>query len=324
MELPKEKLLQLYRNMLLVRAMEQTHLRLLNEGKMTLMAHLGTGQEAVAIGVTAPLKTEDILFGTHRGVGEFIGKGMHPRDIWMEYLGKKNGPCKGKGGLHLADRKVSIPGLVACLGSDFGMAVGTALASKRRNTGQVTLYYVGEGTCNQGDANPSMCMASLWNLPIVFAISTNLYCGRAEKCTHYPTEDVAPRAAGYGIPYEIVDGQDIEVTYEVAARAVDHARSHEGPYVVEYKTIRMATHHTGDAGKYVKKEDLEKWKDRDPIDLCYQKLRDRGILTSQEDQKLRADAQAEVDEALAEAFSSPDPTVDDLFDDLYSEKGVIA
>jgi pyruvate dehydrogenase E1 component alpha subunit len=323
MELAEEKLVGFYRKMLLVRAMEQTHLRLLNEGKMSLMAHLGTGQEAVAIGVTGPLRTEDILFGTHRGVGEYIGKGMSPKDIWLEYLGKTNGPCKGKGSLHLADRKVNIPGLVACLGSDFSMAVGTALASKRRNTDQITLYYVGEGTCNQGDANPAMCMASLWKLPIVFAISTNQFCGRAEKCTHFATEDVAPRAAGYGIPYEIVDGQDIEVTYAAATKAVEHARSGKGPYLVEYKTIRMATHHSGDAGKYIKKEDLEKWKDRDPIDLCHQRLLDRGILTSEADERLRAEVQTEIDEAVAEAFSCPDPTVDDLFDDVYSEKGVI-
>jgi len=141
--------------------------------------------------------------------------------------------------------------------------------------------------------------------------------------THFPTEDVAPRAAGYGIPYEIVDGQDIEVTYETATRAIEHARTGKGPYLVEFKTIRMATHHTGDAGKYINKEDLEKWKERDPIDLCHQKLLDGGILTSEEEQKLRAEVQAEVDDAALEAFSCPDPTVDDLFDDVYSEKGVI-
>ena len=128
----------------------------------------------------------------------------------MEYLGKKTGPCKGKGTLHLADRKVNIPGLVSSLGADFSIAVGTALASKLQKINQVTLYLVGEGTCNQGDAGPSMCMAALWKLPIVFAVCTNQFCEMSYMCEHYPTEDVAPRAAGYGIPYEIVDGQEVE------------------------------------------------------------------------------------------------------------------
>ena len=137
---------------------------------------------------------------------------MSPKDIWLEYLGKKTGPCKGKGTQHLADRKNNIPGLAACLGSDFSMAVGTALAAKMRDIDQVTLFFVGEGACNEGDANPSMCMAALWNLPLVFAVCTNQFCEMGYMCEHYPTEDVAPRAAGYGIPYEIVDGQDIEST----------------------------------------------------------------------------------------------------------------
>jgi pyruvate dehydrogenase E1 component alpha subunit len=115
----QKKLIELYRKMLLVRAMEEKHGMLLKEGKIQLMSHLGTGQEAVAVGVTGPLRKEDILFGTHRGVGEYIGKGMSPKDIWMEYLGKKTGPSKGKGTLHLADRKVNVPGLVSSLGGFF-------------------------------------------------------------------------------------------------------------------------------------------------------------------------------------------------------------
>lgn len=323
MSLEKERLLELYRRMVLVRAMEEKHGGLLQEGKMQLMGHFGTGQEAVAIGVTGPLRKEDILFGTHRGVGEFIGKGMIPKEIWLEYLGKKTGLCKGKGALHLCDQKVNIPGLVSSLGADFSMSVGTALAAKMRKIDQVTLYFVGEGTCNQGDAHPSMCMAALWSLPLVFAVCTNQFCELSYMRDHYPTEDVAPRAAGYGIPYEIVDGQDIETTYEATEKAVEHARSGKGPFLVEYKTFRMATHFTGDPGAYVDPKDREEWGKRDPIDLCQKKILDRGILTTEGDQKLREEVQAEVDEAVAKAFAAPDPTVDDLFDDLYAQKGVL-
>lgn len=323
MSLSNEKILELYRKMLMVRAMEELHDKLLQKGKIHLMGHFGTGQEAVAIGVTGPLKKEDILFGTHRGVGEFIGKGMTPKNIWLEYLGKKAGLCKGKATLHLADRENNIPGIVSSLGSDFSMAVGTALAAKMRNTDQVTLYFVGEGTCNQADAHPSMNMAALWNLPVVFAVCNNQLCEMTYMGECYTTPDVSPRAECYGIPTEIVDGQDVETVYAATERAVEHARSGKGPCLVECKTFRMATHYTGDPGEYVDPLDLEKWAKRDPIDLCQKKLMDAAALTSDADQQLRSEIEAEVQGAYETAFSSPDPTAKDLFEDVYAEGGMI-
>jgi TPP-dependent pyruvate/acetoin dehydrogenase alpha subunit len=318
MALERQKLFALYRKMILVRAMEETHARLLQEGTISLMGHFGTGQEAVAIGVTAPLRREDILFGTHRGVGEFIGKGMSPVDIWLEYFGKRNSPCGGKGGLHLADKKNNIPGLVPCLGSDFSMAVGTALAAALRKTGQVTLCLAGEGTWNQGDAHPSLCMAALWRLPLVFAVCTNQFCEFSTMEEVYPTKDVAPRAAGYGIPYEIVDGQDVETVCDAAARAVEHARSGKGPYLVEYKTFRMALHYSGDRGGYVNPDDLKAWGTRDPIYLCRRAMLERNFITAEDDGRLREEVRREVDAAVAEAMAGPNPTADDLFTDVYA------
>lgn len=321
--LEKKLLFQLYRKMMVVRVMEETHARLLREGTITLMGHFGTGQEAVAIGVSAPLRREDILFGTHRGVGEFIGKGMSPKDIWLEYLGKRNSPCKGKGGLHLADKKNNIPGLVPCLGSDFSMAVGTALAAAIRKTGQVTLCLAGEGTFNQGDAHPSMCMAALWKLPLVFAVCTNQFCEFSPMDEVYPTKDAAPRAAGYGIPYEIVDGQDVETTYDVALRAIGHARSGNGPYLVEYKTFRMALHYSGDHGGYVNPDDLKEWGKRDPIHLCRRTMIERNFITADEDNRLREDIRREVNAAVEESLAAPDPTPADLFTDVYARDMVL-
>jgi len=324
MSVEKQRLFELYRKMMVVRAMEETHARLLQEGTISLMGHFGTGQEAVAIGVTAPLRREDILFGTHRGVGEFIGKGMNPKDIWLEYLGKRNSPCRGKGGLHLADKKNNIPGLVPCLGSDFSMAVGTALAAAIRKTGQVTLCLAGEGTFNQGDAHPSMCMAALWKLPLVFAVCTNQFCQFSAMDEVYPTKDAAPRAAGYGIPYEIVDGQDVEVTYDASLRAAEHARSGKGPYLVEYKTFRMALHYSGDRGGYVNPDDLKKWGQRDPIELCRRTMMERHFLTADEDKKLREDVHREVAAAVDEAMAGPNPTQGDLFADVYAGDGAVS
>jgi pyruvate dehydrogenase E1 component alpha subunit len=321
MPLSKDTLVELYRKMILVRSMEDMHLKLLKEGRIILMAHVGTGQEAVPIGVTGPLRKDDILFGTHRGVGEYIGKGMLPKDIWLEYLGKRTSPCKGKGGLHLADRKNNIPGLVSSLGADFSLAVGTALASKMQKKDQVILCFFGEGTCNQADFHPSMCMASLWKLPIVFALCTNQFCGMSCFEEHYPTKDVAPRAAGYGIPYEVVDGQDITLTYEATEKALEHVRSGKGPFFVEFKTFRMFLHFSGDPGGYVDQKEWEKWRKRDPLDLCQQSLLAQGILTPDDEQKIRKEIQAEVEDAVNEAYAAPDPTVEDLFEDVYTYEG---
>jgi pyruvate dehydrogenase E1 component alpha subunit len=323
MALSNEKILEAYRKMLMTRIIEDTHGRLLAEGKIQLMSHFGTGQEAVAIGVGGVLRKEDILFGTHRGVGEYIGKGMSATNIWCEYLGKRTGLSKGKGTLHLSDKDLNIPFVVSSLGSDWSIAVGAALATKMKGTDQVTMYFVGEGTCNQADAHPAMNMAAIWKLPIVFAVCTNHFCEMSYYNEYYPSADVAPRAAAYGIPYEIVDGQDIEVTTEATSRAIEHARSGKGPYLVEYKTFRMALHFSGDPGGYVKPEDLEEWGKRDPIDLCQKKIFERGILTPEADKELRAKVQAEVDAAVAKAMADPDPTEDDFISDIYEQKGVL-
>ena len=323
MALDTDKLLERYRTMLLIRIIEERHGQLLAEGKIQLMAHFGTGQEAVAAGVTGPLRKEDILFGTHRGVGEYIGKGMSAKNIWAEYLGKKTGLSCGKGTLHLADKDLNIPFVVGSLGSDWSIAVGSALASKMKKTDQVTMYLVGEGTCNQADAHPAMNMAALWQLPIVFAVCTNQFCEMSYWTEHCSTTDIAPRAAGYGIPYEIVDGQDIELTCEAAERAVNHARSGKGPYLVEYKTFRMALHFSGDPGGYVKQEDIDLWAKRDPIDLCQTKILERKLLTEEEDRKLRAEITAEVEEAIAYGMAAPYPTAEDFTTDIYEQKGVL-
>lgn len=323
MALPNEKLIEQYRKMLMVRIMEDRHAQLLAEGKIQLMSHFGTGQEAVAIGVTGPLRKEDILFGTHRGVGEYIGKGMTAQNIWLEYMGKRTGLSKGKGTLHLTDKDLNIPFVVSSLGSDFSISVGSALASKMKKTDQITLDFFGEGTCNQADFHPAMNMAAIWKLPIVFAVCTNHFCEMSYYTEYYPTEDVAPRAAAYAIPYEIVDGNDIEAAYSATERAVNHARSGKGPFLVEYKTFRMALHFSGDPGGYVKQEDLDYWAQRDPIDLCQKKLFERNILSPEEDNKLRAEVQAEVDAAVESAFNAPDPTPDDFISDIYEQKGVL-
>jgi pyruvate dehydrogenase E1 component alpha subunit len=325
-KLADEILLEVYKKMILCRLMEEKHKELLKKGKMFLMGHLGIGQEAVSVGASAALQKDDFLFPTHRGLGEFIGKGMNIQHIWDEYLGKRSGLCKGKGTLHLSDKSLNIAPVISCLGSNVSMAVGTALASKMRKTNQVTVFFTGEGAAGTADMGPSMCMSSLWQLPIIFVIVSNEFCGRAHRSSHVPTPDVAPRADGYGIPYEILDGQDIEITYKATLKALEHVREGNGPFVLEFKTFRIEPHHTGLQERYifnfVTPEEIEEWKRRDPIKLCKQKLIKRNTINDEKDERLWNEIREDVEKAVANALHSPDPTPEDLFEDIYERKGV--
>jgi len=310
----------MYRKMVMVRRFEEQHDQLLKEGKIALMGHFGTGQEAVAVGVTAPLRADDYLFPTHRGVGEFIGKGMDPRHIWAEYMGKKSGLSKGKGGLHLADPSHGIMGLVGSLGADFAIAVGTAYAAKRLGNGRVTLCYFGEGTSNQANFHPALNMAALWQLPLVFACANNEYCELAHYSQVTATCDIAPRAEAYGIPWRIVpDGNDLEQVHEAADEAVEHARAGKGPYFVEFKTYRVAAHYSGDPGGYRPEEEVEPWRGRDPIARTRTVLLERG-LPEADLERLESEVAAELAGALTFGIEAPYPDPDDLFTDVY--KGV--
>lgn len=319
MSIPLDRLLEMYRKMLLSRRFEEQHEALLKDGKLGLMGHFGTGQEAVAIGMTAALREDDYLFPTHRGVGEFIGKGMDPKYIWAEYMGKSGGLSKGKGGLHLSDARHGILGLVGSLGSDFAVAVGAAFSAKRLGNGRVTLCYFGEGTSNQANFHPALNMASLWRLPVVFACVNNQYTELAHYREVTATEDVAPRAAGYGIGWKIVgDGNDLEEVYTATAEAVEHARAGEGPYFLEYKTYRIATHFTGDPGAYRAPAEVEEWLTKDPVGRCRERLLAAGVASGTLED-LERDVGRELEEALQYGMASPFPSPEDLFADLSTE-----
>lgn len=314
-----EQMLALYRKMLLVRRIEERHAELLASGKLWLMGHFGTGQEAVAIGITAPLEKDDYLFPTHRGVGEFIGKGMSTRDIWAEYYGRATGLAKGKGGLHLADVSVGIPGLVGSLGADFAVAAGTALSAKMRGTKQVTLIYFGEGTSNQADFHPTMNLAALWQLPLVFICANNQYTELAHYRETTSTEHIAPRAAGYGMPWQIVeDGNDVLAVYEAAAAAVERARRGEGPSFIEYKTYRIAAHFTGDPAAYQPKADIAAWQQKDPIARFRAVLLEQKIATAEQLEQMDSVIVAEVADAVTYAQESPWPSAESLHQDVFA------
>jgi TPP-dependent pyruvate/acetoin dehydrogenase alpha subunit len=319
MSIQKEKLLEMYWKMVLVRKFEKKMDELIKSGKIKTMGHFGEGQEAVGIGICGPLRDDDYIFPTHRGFAEYIGKGMSIKDILLEYGGRKNSPTKGRGGIHLCYPSKGIMGLVGSLGADFSMAVGTALSSKMRGTDQVTLIYFGEGTSNQADFHPAMNMASLWKLPLIFACVNNQYT----ELDHYrnltSTEDIAPRAVGYGMPGVILhEGNDIVAVYEATERAIARARKGEGPTLIEFKTYRLSPHYTGDPGGYQPKEEIEEWRNADPIPHCQKYLLEKRILTEKEDQKILSEIDQEIKEALDVFETSPLPDRKELYEDLYA------
>ncbi len=317
----KETLLDLYRKMVLTRRMEEKHAQLLQEGKMHLMGHFGTGQEAVGVGVSACLQEQDYLFPTHRGVAEYIGKGLSPEGIFAEYMGKKTGVSKGKGGMHLADATKGVLGLVGSLGADFTVAVGTAFAAKMQRTQKITLCYFGEGTSNQADFHPALNMAALWRLPVIFVCANNQYTELAHYRDTTSTEDIAPRAGGYGIPWEIVqDGNDIALVYETTKKAIEKARNGEGPYFIEFKTYRVANHFTGDPGHYRTQEEVKQWAERDPVSRCYSGLIKLGLSEAELDQ-MDKELTSEVERAVNLAFNAPYPEEAELYSEVFCEEG---
>ncbi len=313
MRLDGKTLVELHRRMLLVRNFEKRVEQLVTAARIPCSGHFGLGQEAVGVGVTGPLRHTDYLFGTHRGFAEYIGKGMTPKEILTEYYGKATSLSRGRLGQHLLKVEIGVMPLPSSLGSEFGISVGCALSSARRGTDAVTLNLFGEGTASAPDCFAALEMAALWKLPIVFVCSNNQYVELERHSNVSPSVDVAPRAAGYGVPYEIADGNDVAVVWETTARAVQRARSGEGPTFLEFKTYRRSTHYTGDPGGYQSDEEIRLWERKDPVDRCRKLLAERGLLSEDGEREFLAQILSTIEEAVrfAEDSPLPDPASDD-------------
>ena len=318
MTLDNEMIETLYRKMVTVRLLEERVEQLVTAARIPCSGHFGTGQEAVGVGICGPLRVDDYLFGTHRGFAEYIGKGMTPVEILTEYYGKSTSLSRGRLGQHLLKVDAGIMPLPSSLGSGFGMAVGVALSSKLRGSGQVTVSLFGEGTAGQADFGPALEMASLWQLPLVLVCSNNQYVELAHYRNVVATEDIAPRAAGYGVAYEIVDGNDITLVYEATERAVSRARDGGGPMLLEFKTYRRGTHYTGDPGGYQPKEEIVAWAKKDPIDLCRARMMAEDLWTNADEQRMLKSLEAEIETAVQFAEGSPYPDPATINENIYA------
>jgi len=319
LSLKKEQLSEMYRKMLEIRLFEEKVFDLYGQNLVPGTIHLYAGEEAVAVGVCSNLNVDDYITSTHRGHGHCIAKGADLRRTMAEILGKKTGYCKGKGGsMHIADFAVGMLGATAVVGAGLPIAVGAGLSAKLRKTSQVVACFFGEGASNQGTFHESINMASVWALPVVFVCENNLYAMGTRQSRIMSVQNVADRAAAYGIPGVIVDGNDVLVVYEAARKAVERARAGKGPTLIECKTYRHKGHSRVDSGKYRPKEEVEEWLGKDPVKRFRQAMLGNGILTHTELEHVEREVADEVADAVKFALDSPYPEGKEALENVYA------
>jgi pyruvate dehydrogenase E1 component alpha subunit len=318
--LSDERLLADYRLMVRIRMHEQSVKRLFQEGRIGGTTHMCIGQEAVATGVVGQLRADDYIASTHRGHGHMLAKGGGLKPMLAEILGKATGYCRGKGGsMHIASLEVGNLGACGIVSGGIPLAVGAALSIQMRGTDQVAVAAFGDGASSEGNTHESMNLAALWGLPVLFLCENNQYAVSTHCSRAVAGGSVAARAAGYGLPGRTVDGNDLEAVHFAAAEALDHVRSGNGPYVLECKTYRIEGHYVGDATIYREDDEVADWVARDPIRIVERLLIERAIVSEDELTALTAEVEGEVNEAVRYALESPEPALESIYEDVYTD-----
>jgi TPP-dependent pyruvate/acetoin dehydrogenase alpha subunit len=322
MSVENGQMLEFLKKMILARKMETRHREILNHynqhgGTFICFAHFSRGEEAVGIGATAALNKDDIMIGSHRGFVEYLGKGMKPLDIIAEYLGKKH-ILDGKAGIQISDKEHNIPGMSACIGGGYAIAVGAAYALKMRKENKVVMLSYGDGGYNQSDAHPAMVIASSLKLPLIFHVPYNGWAEYTRSEEFNPTRSIAARGVAYNIQSDSVDGQRVDIVYEAAKKAVKFVRSGKGPYIMEYRTFRMGPHWSGDTGEYMDKQENLKWLQRDPIKLCKELLIEKGVISEKDFDKINSEIDQMVDDLFKQALNLPSPDKKDMFTNIFA------
>jgi pyruvate dehydrogenase E1 component alpha subunit len=319
--LDNSKLLDMYRQMLTIRFFEEKVFELYGQNLVPGTIHLYAGEEAVAVGVCANLRRDDYITSTHRGHGHCIAKGARLDKTMAEILGRKTGYCKGKGGsMHIADFSVGMLGATAVVGAGIPIATGAGLSIKLRGTDQVAACFFGDGASNQGTFHEGINLAAVWHLPVVFVCENNLYAMGTRQTRVMLIDNIADRAASYGIPGVVVDGNDVLAVFEATREAVERARRGEGPTLLECKTYRLKGHSRFDPAAYRPKDEVNEWLKKDAIARFQARLLEMGITTESEIQRIIDKARNDVEEATKFALESPFPQPAEALDDVYAAK----
>ena len=276
-------------------------------------AHLAIGQEAAEVGAVAALDDDDYVTSTHRGHGHAIAKGADVKRMMAELMGRSTGYSRGCGGsMHIFSSELGLLGGNGIVGAQIPLANGAAFSAKYRGTKQVSLAFFSEGASSQGTFHESLNMAALWKLPSIFVCENNLYAATTPAEIALSIPDIADRASAYGMPGEIVDGQDILAVYAATSRAVERARRGDGPTLIECKTYRFVGHAGGGQSPHNNPEELEIWKRRDPIRMFERKLVEIGTMSADDQEAMKVEERDRIDDAEAFGKASPFPKFEEM------------
>ena len=313
-----------YRLMRLIRRFEDRAAELFQQGVIFGTAHSCVGQEAIAVGAAGVMRENDYLVGHHRSHGHLIAAGADLRRMMAEMFGKRTGYCKGLGGsMHIADLSLDILGCNGIVGAGLPHACGAALTAKLRGTGQAAVAFFGDGAAGQGAAHEAMNLAATWSLPVVFICENNQYALSADWRAQRAVEDLAERAAGYGMPGEVVDGNDVAAVADAVARALDRARAGDGPSFLEMKTFRRMQHSMRANLPDVRDPALvDEWERKDPLPRLAARLREAGELDDVSEAAVAAEIDAEVEAAIETALADEEASADDLLTSVFAPHAV--
>ena len=304
--------------MVQTRAFEETAARLFTEGKVHGTAHFCIGEEATGAGVCSALETEDYILQTHRGHNQGIGKNMDINRMMAEFLGKETGYCKGKGGcMHIADFSVGSLGANGVVGGGIPIATGAALKQKYNNEDHITVCFFGDGASNEGAFHESLNLASIWKLPVLFVCTNNHYGMSTSVEKSMNIDDISIRAKSYGIKGISLDGNDVTAVYKETLKAKKYILKN-GPMLMVLDTYRWMGHSKSDAQVYRTKEEVRQWKERCPIKRHRELMLSEGIMTEEEIRQLENKAEEDIRKAVEFAEKSPEPKIEDIFDDVYA------
>ncbi len=317
-----ETRLAMYRQIVRIRGFEERAYRLFMEGLVKGTSHLSLGMEAIAAAFGVAMRDDDYTFCTYRGHAHTLARGTPMPGVMGELLGRASGVCGGKGGsMHLTSVEHGAMGSYAIIGAHLPIANGAAWSAQVRGSGQVAVCFFGDGTTNIGAFHEALNLAKVWELPVVFVCENNLYMEYTAigdvTAVEHPAAD---RAAAYGLPSIIVDGNDADAVYEVASAAIEQARGGGGPSLIEAKTYRHGGHSRADPGTYRPDDEVAAWLERDPLPRYRERLLaagiDEAILEDIEDE-----AQADVDAATENAKAAPPPDLSAAFTNVWADGG---
>ncbi len=320
MEPDNNELINLYRTMLTIRRFEERVSLEYSRGNALGYVHLYIGEEAVATGVCNNLRKDDRIVSSHRGHGHSIAKGADIKRMMAEIFGKKTGYCKGKGGsMHIADFGIGMLGANGIVGAGLPIAVGAALAAQLEGGDRIAVVFFGDGATQEGEFHESLGLASIWKLPLIFVCENNLYASGTPARYVLPIQDIYKKSESYGIPGNMVDGNDVVAVNEIARELVERTRKGGGPAFLECKTYRWHEHFESTMFPDMRPpEEVEEWKKKCPVASMEKRLLEMGVLTEQEIKTIDSRILEQIEEAVKFAEESPFPEPEDALEDVYS------